>query len=268
MGIVFTLRLTSDDWEPGLHAWRCPALDIPSAFIEKARDGEGKPRDLDLLKIEKGPARVTWVGRDRPEQLSLAVGLGEELSPTSNEQFWKTFAIIVPIITALIGAGATYFSSPQSAASQSAVVHRLGLSVYPNGLEGSGLPPAKILINNREVAQPVDYQVSSDVDAVVDVNKAVEFAKTLGTAFNNQKSVAATSSTGVNDAVIELDGLSAKLNELAQLVGGNICSGGPSGVPAQASGRLVAQATEVSNRLRNIASNLNRASSIAVPSPK
>ena len=40
--IVFTTRLTADDWDPGIRAWRCPAVDIPSAFIKAAYDPKGQ----------------------------------------------------------------------------------------------------------------------------------------------------------------------------------------------------------------------------------
>jgi hypothetical protein len=65
-----------------------------------------------LLKIEKSLARVTWIGVGQPAQISVAVALSEELSLTSNEKFWRRLAVVVPIITAIIGAGATYLSKP------------------------------------------------------------------------------------------------------------------------------------------------------------
>jgi hypothetical protein len=106
--IVFTIRLTSEDWDAGTRSWRCAALEIPSEFIKGAFDPKGQPLATELLKIDKGPARVTWRGSGQPSQITLVVGLGEELSPSSEGRFWKRLAIVVPIITALIGAAATY----------------------------------------------------------------------------------------------------------------------------------------------------------------
>jgi hypothetical protein len=56
--IVFTLRLTPDDWDPNVRAWRCPAVDIPSAMIKRAYDASGQLLATEYLKIDKGPARV------------------------------------------------------------------------------------------------------------------------------------------------------------------------------------------------------------------
>lgn len=269
--IVFTLRLTSDDWDPGLHAWRCPALDIPSAFIAQARDAKGKPIQLELLKIEKSPARVTWIGAGQPAQISVVVGLREELSLTSKEQFWRRLAVVIPIITAIIGAGATYLSKPGPGPAPSLMPHMFRLSVFPNDLESSGLPPAKITVNNREVRQPIEYRVASDVTdvtAIVDVSKAVEFAKKLGDAYKDQKNTAAFSISGVNDVLNELSGLSSQLNDLATGVGGPICPGGAAGQPSPVAGRLRAQATAVSDKLKSISSALNRTLSIDVAVPK
>jgi hypothetical protein len=110
--IVFTLRLTEADWDSGVRAWRCAAFDIPSSFVKEAFDPDGQRIAPSMFKVEKGPARVSWQGSGHPSQIVIIVGLGETLSPTSQEDWWKRFAIIVPIITALIAAGATYAGKP------------------------------------------------------------------------------------------------------------------------------------------------------------
>lgn len=264
--IGFTLRLTPADWDAGLNAWRCPAVDIPGAFIQQARDANGKPMELELLKIEKGPARITWIGAGQPAQISVAIGLGEELSLTSNERFWKRFAVVVPIITALIGAGATYLSTSSSGGSSP--IRTLRLSVFPIELESSGMPPAKITVNSREVKQPIEYQIASDVSAIVDVSKAVDFATKLGNAYKDQKNTAAFSANVVRDVTNELNGLTAKLSDLAIGVGGPICPGGASGVPSPSARGLSAQAKAVSGKLESISAALNRTLSVDVPVPK
>jgi hypothetical protein len=141
-------------------------------------------------------------------------------------------------------------------------------SVFPNDLESSGLPRAKIIVNSREVRQPVDYQIASDVTAIVDVSKAVEFAKKLGDAYKDQKNTAAFSVTGVNDVLNELNSLSTQLNDLATGVGGPICPGGAHGQPSPVAGRLSAQATAVSDNLKNVSLALNRTLSTDVAVPK
>jgi hypothetical protein len=109
--IEFTLRLTEEDWDPNIGAWRCPAFDIPSSY---AKEVYAKRERLaaTMFKVEKGPARLSWMGGKHPEQIVVVVAIGERLSPTSAEDWWKRFAIIVPIIAALIAASATYASRP------------------------------------------------------------------------------------------------------------------------------------------------------------
>jgi hypothetical protein len=110
--IVFTLRLTEEDWNPGVQAWNCPAFDIPSSYVKEAFGPGGQRLSSSMFKVEKGPARVSWQGPKHPSQIVVIVGLGETLSPTSQEDWWRRFAIVVPIITALIAGGATYFGKP------------------------------------------------------------------------------------------------------------------------------------------------------------
>ncbi len=109
--IVFTLRLAEEDWDPDVQAWNCPAFDIPSSYVKEAFAG-GQRLSANMFKVEKGPARVSWQGGNHPPQIVAIVGVGEALSPTSYEEWWKRFAIIVPIITAIIAAGATYAGNP------------------------------------------------------------------------------------------------------------------------------------------------------------
>lgn len=225
--IVFTLRLTSDDWDSGLSAWRCPALDIPSSFIKEAFDPKGQPIAMTLLKIDKGPARVSWKGPRQPAQIALVVGLGEQLSPTSQEAFWKRFAIVVPIVTALIGALVTYMSKPSPGPS-----YALRLNVYPNDIDKSGLPPAKIKVNGEELSQPVNYKIASDITADVDVNRTYQLARAL-------KESAATT-------IAELNAATQQVTEFTGRVSGNICSGGSS------RGRLPLKRQYCRTRLRHI----------------
>jgi hypothetical protein len=243
--IVFTLRLTSDDWDPHLRAWRCPALDIPSAFVKEVRDAKGQPIAMSLLKMDKGPARLTWSGSGQPSQIAVVAGLGEELSPTSEEHFWKRLAIVVPIITAIIGGVATYVSK----SGPDPALHTLRLRVDPNDSEASGLPPARITVNNREVAQPVEYKVVSDVMAIVDVSRAFDLAKTLGAAYRDQSGVVASS-------LNSLDIIFKQLDDLNSAVNGDICSGGGNGQPSPVRSGLSARATDISLKLRGVRTDL------------
>jgi len=157
--------------------------------------------------------------------------------------------------------------APSAAALPAA--HTLGLSIYPNGLEGSGLPPPKITINSHDVTEPVrDFKIESDVNAVVDVNQAVEFAKKLGTAYNDQKKVTAFSASGVNDALKELNGLNAQVQEIAALIAGPVCPGGAHGQPIAGADRVVERTTQVSNKLKNISAALNQSLSVNILIPQ
>jgi hypothetical protein len=233
------LGLRKKNWDAGVRAWRCAAFDIPTAFVKEAYDPTGQRIAPSNFKIDKGPARVSWQGPGHPTQIVIIVGLGETLSPTSQEDWWKRFALIVPIITAIIAAMATYASKPGPPCNQ----HTLRLRVDPNDVDGSGLPPAKITLNNQQVGQPIEYKVSSDVVAVVDVNRAYLAVKSLNEAAN-------TSIASLNDAANQIRNFTARVT-------GNVCSGGSNGVPPQSAGAFNQQGAAIQNKLRGIASDLS-----------
>src|SRR5206468_2918020 len=97
-------------------------------------------------------------------------------------------------------------------------------------LEGSGLPPAKITLNNQEYRQPVEYKVSSDVAAIVDVNKAYLSLKTLNAA--------------ADASIKNINAIASQVNDFTLLVTGKICSGGASGWPSDAAPRFAQQGTD------------------------
>ena len=257
--IRFTVRLTPDDWDPHLRAWRCPAFDLPSAFIAEARDAEGQPVALSLLKVEKGPARISWNGPGQISQITVVAGLGEELSPVTEERFWRNFAIVVPIITALIGATAAWIT--KGSGNSPGATPTLRLRVDPNDVDTSGLPPAKITINNQQLMQPVDYKVTSDVMAIVDVSKAFDFAKQAYSAYTSQKS-------SIADTIKGLTPVFQQLSNLQNTVNGNICSGGSNGVPPQAHVAISNDVGATISALQNINSHLIGVSQISVALPK
>jgi hypothetical protein len=249
--ILFTIKLAADDWDTGTRAWRCPALEIPSAFIKGAFDPKGQPLATELLKIDKGPARVTWRGSGQPSQITLVVGLGEELSPSSNVRFWRRLAIVAPIIAALMGALATHLTTPLPGPSPRPSDHVLRLRVDPNDAEASGLPPAKIIVNNEEIKQLVNYKVDSDVMAVVDVSKAFSLAKTLNQA-NREQQYRATRSVGEIKIVLE------QLNDLDNEMNAS-CIGG-----IGRRGALREQTIAIYQKLNNIAAGLG---SLSITTP-
>jgi hypothetical protein len=139
-GNVFTVRLAPEDWQDRFSAWLCPAVDIPSVLIKEAYDPRGKSLGLDSFRIDKGPARVRWVGAGKaPDEVTLGLALGQKLSPVSEERFWKGIALVVPIITALIGVWGGWLiksvPAPQPPPSPAPVVtHSMWFRVDPNDL--------------------------------------------------------------------------------------------------------------------------------------
>jgi hypothetical protein len=233
--IEFTLRLTEEDWDKDVGAWRCPAFDIPSSFV-KSVYSKRQLLSADMFRVEKGPARLTWLGSGHPEQIVVIVGIGEVLSPASEEAWWKRFALVTPIITALIAAIATYASRPAPSTERA-----LQLGVLPNDLDGSGLPPAKITLNGREYSQPINYKVSSDVNVVVDVNRAYSMAK------------------AANTSIASITAVANELGGFVAVATGNVCSGGAHGVPPTDAGGIARQGSAIQSKLNGIATTLSAA---------
>jgi hypothetical protein len=236
--IVFTIKLTSDDWDAGLSAWRCPAVDIPSAFIKDAYAG-GQQISNESLAIDKGPARIRWRGARRPTELYVAIALGEKLSLVSAENFWKRLAIVVPIITAVIGVIGGWLTVKPG---PGPIAHNLYFRVDPNDLKDSGMPPAKISLNNLEINQALPYKVDSDITAVVDTTAAYR-------AFVNNRAV-------VGNSIRKLDLLFGSLDAHNAHVNGNICSGGAHGEPSVERPQLSKEITDISGVLRDVRSEL------------
>jgi hypothetical protein len=111
--IAFTIRLTKEDWDATLGAWRCPALAIPKAEIGNLFVG-GSRVDKANYEVLKGPAAVRWIAGNPPAQVAAQIRLSEELSLESETGRWKKLAVVLPvvasIVAALIGAAATYLS--------------------------------------------------------------------------------------------------------------------------------------------------------------
>jgi hypothetical protein len=113
--IVFTARLTKDDWNAELKAWRCPALAIPKAEVGDLFV-EGNRVDKEKYQVIEGPPSIRWIPPDPPDRLVAQIRLSERLSLQADTDRWKLLAIVLPplatIIVALIGAIAVYFPKP------------------------------------------------------------------------------------------------------------------------------------------------------------
>lgn len=263
--ITFPVRLTKDDWQAELKAWRCPALAIPGAKIEDAFDAEGIRLSTKLLRAETGPARVSYwgPGPQPPARIVVVIGLSEELSPSSEGRFWKRLAIVVPIITALITGAITLWTRE----GPNPTAHVLRLRVDPIESEASVLPPPRILVNSREEKQPIEHKMTSDVIAIIDVSKAIDAAKALRAAnvsqqetLANQQATLANARAGIQNLAKNLQPALAALDALNKDITGDVCSGRDNGQPifAPARARMVENASKISGPLRGLNSDLLR----------
>jgi hypothetical protein len=190
------------------------------------------------------------------------VGLREKLSPVSEERFWKHFAIVVPIITALIGAGATWLATGDGKHPPGPTpAYTLRLRVDPNDVDASGLPPAKITINDHQLIQPIDYKIDSDVMAIVDVSKAFNFAQQAYSAYSSQNDTIQKTLKSVASVIQQVIVLQRNFN-------GNICSGGSNGIPPQDHVTFSNQTGAAIADLQQINTDLVAASRLSVTVPK
>jgi hypothetical protein len=82
-------------------------------------------------------------------------------------------------------------------------------------------------------------------------------AKTLGQAYQTQRSIA-------ESAINNLDAVYQQVSDLNNRINGDICSGGAHGEPSPVRGGLSAQATAISAKLSGVRSDLQGAASLAV----
>jgi hypothetical protein len=150
--IVFTARLNAADWDSEKQAWRCPALDIPSATIREVFVS-GERADKPWYEILSGPAMVRWVLPNLPPQIAVVISLSETLSLSSETGWWKKFAIIVPIIASLGAATITGFVTYSTSAKTNPGLqgsHMLHLRVDPIDLGQTRALPLPIVTVNTQ----------------------------------------------------------------------------------------------------------------------
>jgi hypothetical protein len=105
MATVFTVTVSTRDWDDVLAGWRCPALDIPGAEID-ALFVNGSKMDDGWYERLNGQPFVRWMRPEIPELATISVRLTKELSTQDQTARWKNIAIILsflsPILVALI----------------------------------------------------------------------------------------------------------------------------------------------------------------------
>ena len=111
--IVFTTRLTVEDWDEAMHGWRCHVLNVPGAIVE-AVYVEGSRVDSARYEVLTQHTFIRWIASDQPQRVAASIKLTETLSLGKETERWKRLAIILPvvatIIAAVISGAATYLS--------------------------------------------------------------------------------------------------------------------------------------------------------------
>jgi hypothetical protein len=111
--IAFTTTLTEREWDTDVSGWRCPVLKIPGAKVEDVFVLGGRV-DSSSYEVNHELGVVRWVRPETPERATVFIRLTEELSTKELTVWWKKFAIIVPIITALLVGALPYILSKRT----------------------------------------------------------------------------------------------------------------------------------------------------------
>lgn len=151
--IVFSIRLTSDDWDEVMHGWRCPALNVPGAVVE-AIYVEGSRVDTARYEVLTQNTLIRWVTSDQPPRVVASIKLTEALSLGKETERWKRLAIILPVVATLIAAtitaAATYFAKmPDIHTSDTSMLTPAG---NPGGVkipEKGGGPPINVIADEN-----------------------------------------------------------------------------------------------------------------------
>ena len=111
--IVFTTRLTVEDWDEAMHGWRCQVLNVPGAIVE-AVYVEGSRVDSARYEVLTQHTFIRWIASDQPQRVAASIKLTETLSLGKETERWKRLAIILPVVATIVAAAisgaATYFS--------------------------------------------------------------------------------------------------------------------------------------------------------------
>ncbi|HEX8736088.1 MAG TPA: hypothetical protein VF721_12245 [Pyrinomonadaceae bacterium] len=100
--IGFRTKVTEEDWDEALSAWRCPALKIPGAEIESIFVS-GNSIDSSWYKVIHEQDIVRWVRSGKhPPEATFLIKLTEELSTKELTLKWKQLAVILPFITSVL----------------------------------------------------------------------------------------------------------------------------------------------------------------------
>ncbi|MBY3323799.1 hypothetical protein HFO02_09255 [Rhizobium laguerreae] len=183
--IGFAVRLTQDDLDAATRAWRFPALELPGAALQEVfADGDR----IDPEKYRIGRNQLRWVHSDNPpEKLTAFVIVDSESrdeifqsrdqanqsmdKAKKNEDWWKKFATVVPIITALIAATVTLYVANISKAAPvtSPPTQTLTMRIAPVDFDDH-MPTPNISVNGQEIATPYTASLTADTAALIDLS--------------------------------------------------------------------------------------------------
>jgi hypothetical protein len=107
---TFTVSLTDKDWNQELRAWWCSALKIPGAKVIEVLVA-GTTASFSSYEVNYDLGAIKWTHPEHPERATVIIKLTEELSTKELTLKWKKLAVVVPIITALLGGGISYIST-------------------------------------------------------------------------------------------------------------------------------------------------------------
>jgi hypothetical protein len=115
--ISFVTRLTEAEWDEVIGGWRCPALQIPGANVQRLYV-EGSQIDSGNYQVLQSQFIIRWILPKRPERIAVVIELSEALTLEADASKWRRRAIILPVLAtigaALITALPTYWSKIDS----------------------------------------------------------------------------------------------------------------------------------------------------------
>ncbi|HEY2977823.1 MAG TPA: hypothetical protein VGJ35_07625 [Burkholderiaceae bacterium] len=133
--IAFTVSLVENDWDKNLGGWRCSVLRIPGAEVQGLY--AGTKVDDAWYQVDRDQGLVRWSrSEEPPKSAALGIHLTEELASRRQRDFWKAFAIVVPVLTALITTTGTVMVQRMKARAEPAV------TTLPSEPTAAGSKPA------------------------------------------------------------------------------------------------------------------------------
>ena len=155
--IVFTARLTEDDWDEAMRGWRCQVLLVPGAIVE-AIYVEGDRIDSARYEVLTQHAFIRWIAPNKPQRVAAFIKLTETLSLDKETERWKRLAIILPVVATVIAASisgaATYFSRSPAVRSSAASAPMQALSSAMGAAGSSSSSLQDLLARESQTSRP------------------------------------------------------------------------------------------------------------------